>query len=158
MPIVGTSRLRSRNKFRISQLVSAISRQLLIAIGAEAARVSPVPPDQNDQPLAACDAGVEKIPLQHDVVLRHDRNDHGGIFRALAFMDGHGIGRHQHIEFAKPISDGPTIEVEDTATPTQRFATRASRRQPPCRGKLSLAVTLDVDRAPGIDGRGDADP
>ena len=40
MPIVGTSRLRSRNKFRISQLVSAISRQLLIAIGAEAAKSS----------------------------------------------------------------------------------------------------------------------
>ena len=29
--------------------------------------------DQHDQPLAACDAGVEKVPLQHGVVLRHDR-------------------------------------------------------------------------------------
>ena len=44
-------------------------------------------PDQHDQPLAARDAGVEKVPLQHSVVLRHDRNDYGGIFRALAFMN-----------------------------------------------------------------------
>ena len=38
-------------------------------------------PDEHDQPLAARDAGVEQISLQHGVVLGHDRNDHGGIFR-----------------------------------------------------------------------------
>ena len=28
-------------------------------------------PDQHDQPLAAGDAGVEQVPLQHGVVLGH---------------------------------------------------------------------------------------
>ena len=37
-------------------------------------------PDQNDKPIAAGDAGVEKVPLQHGVVLRHDRNHHGCVF------------------------------------------------------------------------------
>jgi hypothetical protein len=40
--------------------------------------------NQNDQPLAAGDAGVEQITLQHGVVLRHDGNHHGWVFRALA--------------------------------------------------------------------------
>jgi hypothetical protein len=30
--------------------------------------------NQNDKPLAAGNASVEKIPLQHGVVLRHDRD------------------------------------------------------------------------------------
>ena len=29
--------------------------------------------DQYNQPCSTCDAGVEKVPLQHGVVLRHDR-------------------------------------------------------------------------------------
>ena len=55
-------------------------------------------PDQHDQPLAARDAGVEKVPLQHGVMLRHDWDNNCGIFRALAFVDGRSIGRHQHVE------------------------------------------------------------
>src|SRR5262249_28768475 len=31
-------------------------------------------PDQHDQPLAACDAGVEKVPLQHGVMLCEHRD------------------------------------------------------------------------------------
>jgi hypothetical protein len=34
--------------------------------------------DQNDKPLAAGDAGIEKITLQHGVVLRYDRDHYGG--------------------------------------------------------------------------------
>jgi hypothetical protein len=33
------------------------------------------------------------------------------IFRALAFVDGRGIGRHQRIEFAKPVGDGAAVEL-----------------------------------------------
>jgi hypothetical protein len=33
------------------------------------------------------------ISRQHGVVLRHDRDDHGRIFRALAFVVGRGVGR-----------------------------------------------------------------
>ena len=34
------------------------------------------------------DAGVEKIALQHGVMLSEHRDDHGGIFRPLAFVNG----------------------------------------------------------------------
>ena len=61
--------------------------------------------DQYNQPLPTCDAGVEKVPLQHGVVLRHDRDDYGGVFRALGFMNRGGIGGHQGIEFAEAIGD-----------------------------------------------------
>jgi hypothetical protein len=37
-------------------------------------------PNQYDQLLTPSDPGVEKVPLQHRVVLRHDRDDHGWIF------------------------------------------------------------------------------
>ena len=51
--------------------------------------------DQHDQLLAAGDPGIEEVSLQHGVVLRHHRDDHGGIFRALAFVDGRRVGGHQ---------------------------------------------------------------
>ena len=38
-------------------------------------------PNQHDKPLAAGDAGLEQITLQHGVVLCHDRNHHGRVFR-----------------------------------------------------------------------------
>ena len=45
--------------------------------------------DHHDQSFAARDAGVEKIPLQHGVMLSEHRDDGGRIFRALAL----GLGR-----------------------------------------------------------------
>jgi hypothetical protein len=54
-----------------------------------------LPPDQNDQPFATCHASVEKVPLQHGVMLGEHRDDHGRVFRSLAFVDGRGIGWHQ---------------------------------------------------------------
>src|SRR5271157_5123843 len=48
--------------------------------------------DENQEPLAARNPGVEQISLQHRVVLGEDRDDHGGIFSALALVDGGGIG------------------------------------------------------------------
>jgi hypothetical protein len=55
--------------------------------------------------------GVEKIPLQHGAMLSEHRDDHGGIFRSLALVNGSRVGRHQHVQFAEPISDGPAIEA-----------------------------------------------
>ena len=69
-------------------------------------------PDQHDQLLAPSDAGVEKVPLQHRVVLGHDGDDDGGIFRTLALVDGGGVGRNQHVEFAKSVGDGSAVETE----------------------------------------------
>jgi hypothetical protein len=51
--------------------------------------------DENHEPLAACDAGVEQISLQHRVVLGHDRYDHSGIFGTLTLVDDGGIGGNQ---------------------------------------------------------------
>jgi hypothetical protein len=45
---------------------------------------------QNDKPLTAGDAGIEQITLQHRVVLGHDRDHDGWVFRALALMDDAG--------------------------------------------------------------------
>ena len=53
--------------------------------------------------LAAGDAGVEQVSLQHGVMLRHHRDHHGGVFRALALVDGRRVGRHQCVEFAEAI-------------------------------------------------------
>ena len=70
-------------------------------------------PDQNDQPFATCHASVEKVPLQHGVVLGEHRDDHGRVFRSLAFVDGRGVSWHQHVEFTKSISDGSTVKARN---------------------------------------------
>src|SRR5215468_7497557 len=36
-------------------------------------------PDEHDQLLASSDTGVEQVPLQHRVVLRHHWDDHGRV-------------------------------------------------------------------------------
>jgi len=53
---------------------------------------------------------------QRGVVLRHDRDDRSRIFRALAFVDGRGVGRQQRIEFAETVGDGAAVEVGNNLT------------------------------------------
>ena len=67
--------------------------------------------NQHDQPLAAGDAGVEKVPLQHGVVLRHDGNHHSWVFRALALVDACGVSRHVGVELAQAIGDRAPVEA-----------------------------------------------
>jgi hypothetical protein len=67
--------------------------------------------NQNDKPLTTGNAGIEQITLQHGVVLRHDRHHDGGVFRALALVDGRRIGRHQGVELAKAVGDRTPIET-----------------------------------------------
>ena len=67
--------------------------------------------DEHHQSLAPGDAGVEQVPLQHRVVLGQNGNHDGGIFGALAFVNGRGVGRHQRVEFAKAINDSAPIEA-----------------------------------------------
>ena len=55
---------------------------------------------------------LEKIALQHGVVLSEHRDYHGGIFRSLALVNGRRVGRHQHVEFAKAISDRAAVEAQ----------------------------------------------
>ena len=72
--------------------------------------------DQHDQLLAAGNASIEQISLQHGVVPRHDQDDHSRIFRVLAFVDGRGVGLRQRIEFAKSVGDGAAVEVGSNLT------------------------------------------
>src|SRR5262244_3450860 len=44
---------------------------------------------------------------------RCSRDDHGRILRTLAFVDGHGVGRHQRVEFAKSVGDGAAVKAGD---------------------------------------------
>src|SRR5208282_5412270 len=67
--------------------------------------------DENHELLATGNAGVEEIPLQHRVVLGHDRDDHGGILRALALVDGGGVGGDQRVEFAEAVGHRAPIEA-----------------------------------------------
>ena len=60
---------------------------------------------------ASRDARVEQISLKHRVMLGHDRNDDGRVFRTLAFMDRHRIGRNECIEFAESVLDYSTVEA-----------------------------------------------
>src|SRR5438132_9726173 len=69
--------------------------------------------DQHDQPFAARYAGVEQVPLQHRIVLGHDRDNDGWIFGALALVDRGGISRNQHVEFTKSVGDGSAVETSD---------------------------------------------
>src|SRR6516165_4419200 len=54
---------------------------------------------------------LEKIPLQHGVMLGEHRDYHGGIFRSLALVNGRRVGRHQHVQLTESISEGPAIEA-----------------------------------------------
>jgi hypothetical protein len=96
-------------------------------------------PRQHNQPLAARDAGIEKIPLEHGVVLRHDRDDYGRIFRALTFVNGRGIGRHEHVELAKTVGDGPAVKAGDDLA---RIGVDAIN--PPCQRAICLFGRLYV--------------
>ena len=57
--------------------------------------------DNHHQTLAAGDPGIEQVALKHGVVLRQDRDDDGGIFRSLAFVNRRGVGQYQRIEFSE---------------------------------------------------------
>ena len=59
--------------------------------------------DDDDQPLAAGHAGIEQVPLQHGECWGEHRDYDGGIFRALAFVNGDRVGGHQRIELTKSV-------------------------------------------------------
>src|ERR1700680_1254703 len=67
--------------------------------------------NKHNQLLASGNTGIEQVPLEHGVVLRHDRNDDRGVFRSLALMNGRGIGRPQHGEFTEAIGHDTTVEA-----------------------------------------------
>src|SRR5215813_1076757 len=44
-------------------------------------------------------------------MLGEHRDYHRGIFGSLALVNGRRVGRHQHVQLAESISDGPAIEA-----------------------------------------------
>lgn len=73
-------------------------------------------PDDDDQPLSPRHARVEEVAGQHHVVLGRDRDDDGGLFRALRFMDRRGIGQHERVEFAEWVGYDASIELSGQRT------------------------------------------
>src|SRR6516162_11779082 len=57
--------------------------------------------NEHDQLLAASDASVKQISLQHWVMLGLNRDHYGRVFRPLALVNGRCIGRDQGVEFAE---------------------------------------------------------
>src|SRR6266567_784360 len=44
-------------------------------------------------------------------MLRQHWDDDGRVFRALAFVDGDGVGRHQGVKLAEAVGDGTSVEA-----------------------------------------------
>ena len=58
-------------------------------------------PDQDGEAFAARHPRVDQIALQHRVMLGRQRDEHSGVFRTLALVDGRRIGQDQLIQLAK---------------------------------------------------------
>src|SRR5262249_18272707 len=56
-------------------------------------------------------AGIKQITLVHCVMLRQHWNDDRRVFRALALVDGYGIGRNERVQLAEAIGDGTSVEA-----------------------------------------------
>ena len=71
--------------------------------------------EQDDEALASGDACVKKVPVEHGIMLRRDRNDHDGIFRSLRFMDRGRIGEGDLIQFAESVdvTSRPSKSIAD---------------------------------------------
>ena len=92
-------------------------------------------PNQNDKPLAAGNAGVEKVPLQHGVVLRHEQRDHHGWgVGALALVDARGVGsspgRGRNPQFAVRLGYGGEREFVGRNAHRKRRGTAGIRIWP----------------------------
>ena len=66
--------------------------------------------DENDEFASAGDAGVEKVSLEHDVLLGGEGNDDVGEFGALGFVDGYGVGEGEFVQFAEFVGDVAVVE------------------------------------------------
>ncbi len=68
-------------------------------------------PHQHHQFPPARDAGVQKVALQHHVMLGQDGDNHGGVFRSLGFVDGYGVGRHDLVQLVRGVDDVPLVKA-----------------------------------------------
>ena len=96
--------------------------------------------EQDDEPLAAGDAGLEQVALQHHIVLRRDRNDDSGIFGPLRFMDGRCVSEDHLVEFAECVGYWAPIE-SDSRRARDRWprCSRCRHYRPPCHSRSRSA-------------------
>ena len=66
--------------------------------------------EEQHQFLAAGNGGVEEVALQHHVVLGVHDDNYGGVFAALRFVDGGGVGEHQFVQIAGAILYRTAVE------------------------------------------------
>lgn len=59
----------------------------------------------------AGDAGIDKVALEHHEVLFEQRDNHRGVFAALAFVDADGIGELDFTEFAFGVFEVLAVEI-----------------------------------------------
>ena len=78
----------------VLQPLPQLGRPPLATTAADRDLERPPLAEQDHQALAAGDAGVEQVALEHRVVLRAQGEDHGGVLAALGLVDGGGVGEH----------------------------------------------------------------
>ena len=74
---------------------------LASAAAAHRDRHHPALPDDDHQTFAPGDGCVDEIARQRGVMLGRERDNDGGLFRALRLMDRRRIGGNDSVEFAK---------------------------------------------------------
>lgn len=60
----------------------------------------------------AGDGRVDQVALQHHVVAGIENHDDGGVFAALALVDGAGVGELQFVEFVVLVGDEFFVEED----------------------------------------------
>jgi len=55
------------------------------------------------------DGCVDEVALQHNAVARIENDNDGGVFAALALVDGAGVGEHEFFDFVGFVIDGLVI-------------------------------------------------
>ena len=84
----------------------------LSGVGDRAAESSSAADD--DHELASPGhGGIEQIPLQHDVVLVVEHDDHGGILAALGLVDGARVGGDDVVEIVMRNSYRSAVKPDD---------------------------------------------
>src|SRR5690606_611614 len=66
----------------------------------------------DDEPFGAGDGGVKDVTLEHEVMLAHEGQHYSGVFAALRFVDGDGVGEGELVEFVVGIEDGAVLELD----------------------------------------------
>ena len=65
-----------------------------------------------DEGFSSGDGGVEDVALEHEVVLADDGEDDGGVFAALCFVDGDGVGEGEVVDVVEGIQGGAVFELD----------------------------------------------